>query len=138
MSTGGTVDVTAPSSKRLIYTAATASLNNQPAVLFNNKELKVTFPVHLTYLANIYLSWPHGMIYTSGWRYLVARDRDNRAIRATNGKWHNQGNWNNFRAADGNPGGQLRVNGNNLAGNNNTDLPAIDKGSLPILVMEKA
>ena len=26
-----------------------------------------------------------------------------RAIRATNGKWHNQGNWNNFRAADGNP-----------------------------------
>ena len=41
VSTGGNkVDVSAPRSKRPTYTASAASLNNKPAVLFNNKELK--------------------------------------------------------------------------------------------------
>ena len=130
VSTGGNkVDVSAPRSKRPTYTASAASLNNKPAVLFNDKELKGDISGALDILGqHIFVVASRNDTDTSGWRYLVARDRDNRAIRATNGKWHNQGNWNNFRAADGNPGGQLRVNGNNLAGNNNTDLPAIDTG----------
>jgi hypothetical protein len=129
-STGGNkIDVKATGNKRPSYVASFAPLNSKPAVLFDNKMLKGDISGAEDIMGqHVFVVASRNDTDTSGWRYLVAQDKDQRAIRAQNGKWHNGGNWNNFRAVNGNPAGQLRFNGTTVAGNNNTALPAENNG----------